>query len=124
MTVNPPALPSPADGNSPSVEARGTYLLTVAWIDYTNGYAVELGSVAHETRTARTKCWSAAPGATDKTPFYLEIRNHGQPLEQAKAISAETVEAILGEPLPALLARDRRNTLSIAPLKSKLKDKT
>jgi hypothetical protein len=98
------------------------YLLTVAWIDENSTHFAELGGVSHETRADQRKSWRAVPAAPGQTAFFLEMRDKTRSLLDIKPISADAVEALLGEPVATLLARGRRNTLStIANLKSKLK---
>jgi hypothetical protein len=118
-----PALPSPPSGNLPlPVTDKGMYLLTVVWMDHLSDDSLELGAVSHETCAAQQKSWRAFPAATDKTTFFLQMRDTAQSLLASKPVSAEAVEALLGEPVATLLARGRSNTLStISKLKSKLK---
>jgi hypothetical protein len=88
--------------------SAGTYPLTVAWMGGDTEAGVILGQLSYGTRELQMNVWKAVPPASGATPFYLEIRDQWHAFEQAKAISAETVEGLLGEPADILLARKRR----------------
>jgi hypothetical protein len=85
------------------------YLLTVVWMGDSGSRGIELGAVSHATRDAQLKSWRTIP-ALDRSNYFAELRDNTQWLEEMKPISAETVEALLGEPAAILLAREQQST--------------
>jgi hypothetical protein len=97
------------------------YTLTIMFIDQIDGNEryVRLGGAAWPTRKTQMRHWNAIAPAGVKTSFILDRLDDERCIEADKYITAETVEALLDEPIATLIERGRRATaFRYAPLKN------
>jgi hypothetical protein len=89
------------------------YALCITFADYRNDAFLDLGGAAWKTRKEQLKQWNSIPAAPvgDKaTSFFLldKMGSKGIDIEDTKCILAETVEALLSEPITVLIDRGRQ----------------
>ena len=86
------------------------YGLRITFADEKHNAFVELGGAAWATRKEQLAQWSRIPAAARRSTVFLldKIGRNGIDIEDTKTILAETVEALLGEPITVLIDRGRR----------------
>ncbi len=85
------------------------YALSITFVDHKNYGFVSLGGAAWKTRKELLVQWDKIQAAPNDTCFLLDKRaKNGCDIEDTKCILAETVEALLGEPITTLIERGRQ----------------
>jgi hypothetical protein len=86
------------------------YALRITFADEKNNAFVELGGAAWKTRNEQLTQWGQIPAAANHSTSFLldKLGKNGIDIDDTKCILAEAVEALLGQPVTALIDRGRR----------------